>query len=125
MPDLSSKGNWHAAGTIGTIGSAVACAKLLGLNVPLVQCTLGVASSMASGTSWNRGTMKKPLHAGLAARNGMLAAKLAQEGFSANPNIFEKHKRFFDVYARRLHYDLSPLDSLGISFDLVEKGINY
>ena len=123
MPEHSGKGRWHAVGTLGTLGSAVACAKMLGLDTRAVQCTLGIASSMASGIVWNYGTMTKPLHAGLAARNGMIAAKLAQDGFTANPNLIEKQKGFFNVFSRNLPCDLGPLDSLGSSFDLVERGI--
>jgi 2-methylcitrate dehydratase PrpD len=45
---------------------------------------LAIAASEASGLKENFGTMVKPLHAGLAARNGVLAALLAQAGLSAS-----------------------------------------
>lgn len=123
MPDHSNQGGWHSTGTLGTLGATVACAKLLRLEPDRVQMALGIASSMASGMVWNFGTMTKPLHAGLAARNGVLAAKLAKNGFTGNPVVLEGPKGFYDNYSRDLPYDLSPLNSLGSSFELGENGI--
>ncbi|MEE9550659.1 MAG: MmgE/PrpD family protein [Candidatus Binatia bacterium] len=125
IPAHSGKGGWHPTGTVGSLGAAVACAKLLRLDNRAVQMTLGIASSMASGIVWNYATMTKPLHAGLASRNGMLAARLAEYEFTANPLVLEGPKGFYDVYSRDLPYDLGPLDDLGTSFDLVERGINF
>jgi 2-methylcitrate dehydratase PrpD len=122
-PALSGRGGWHSTGTLGSLGAAVACAKILRLNTTEVQMALGIASSMASGIVWNFGTMTKPLHAGLASRNGVLAAKLAQSGFSANPLILEGRKGFYDTFSRDLPYDLTPLDSLGTSLELLERGV--
>ena len=123
MPALSSQGNWHSTATLGSLGAAVACAKLLRLDSTRVQTALGIASSMASGIVWNFGTMTKPLHAGLAARNGVLAAKLAKDGFTANPLILEGTSGFFNVFSRDLPYELEPLNSLGSSYELVERGV--
>jgi len=122
-PALSGKGGWHSTGTLGSLGAAAACAKILRLNTREVQMTLGIASSMASGIVWNFGTMTKPLHAGLASRNGVLAARLAQYGFSANPLILEAHNGFYDTFSRDLPCDLTPLNSLGASLELLERGV--
>jgi 2-methylcitrate dehydratase PrpD len=96
---------------------------LLGLDTGAVQMALGIASSMASGMVSNFGSMTKPLHAGLASRNGVLAAKLAQNGFTANSMILERPKGFFEVYCRDLSYDPAPMESLGASLELVDRGI--
>ena len=53
---------------------------------------------MASGVACNYGTMTKPLGAGLAARSGVLAASLAQKGFTASPNALESATGFFGRY---------------------------
>jgi 2-methylcitrate dehydratase PrpD len=53
---------------------------------------------MTGGLRANFGTMTKPLHAGLAARNGIMAARLAQCGWSANQSVLETQKGFFDVF---------------------------
>ena len=125
IPDHSSKEGWHSAGTIGALGAAAACAKLLGLEVEAVRTTLGIAASMASGFIWNYGTMTKPLHAGLAARNGILAAKLASRGFTANPSILEGARGFHESYSRGSPYDLAVIDSVGKSFELIEREIGF
>src|SRR5437870_640061 len=75
---------WHAPSTLGSFGAAAACAKLLRLNSSQIEMALGITASMASGIVGNFGTMTKPLHVGLGARNGVLAARLAQSGFTAN-----------------------------------------
>ena len=69
---------WHCTSTLGTIGAAAAAARLLGLDATARGHALAIAASEASGLKENFGTMVKPLHAGLAARNGVLAARLAQ-----------------------------------------------
>src|SRR5437773_1620088 len=76
-------GGWHANGTIGSFGASAACAKLMGLNESQIEMALAMTASMASGVTSNFGTMTKPLHVGQAARNGVLAARLAKAGFTA------------------------------------------
>ncbi len=125
MPEHSSKGGWHATGTLDSLGTTAACSKLLRLNREAVQMALGIATSMASGVVWNFGTMTKPLHAGLAARNGVLAAKLASKGFTGNPLVLEGAKGFHESFSRELPIDLAPLEGLGVSFDVVEQGVRF
>src|SRR5439155_706657 len=45
---------------------------------------LGIAASLACGIKENLGSMVKPLHAGMAAHNGVIAARLAKAGFVAS-----------------------------------------
>ena len=73
---------WHCTSTLGTIGAAAAAARLLGLDAAATGHALAIAASEASGLKENFGTMVKPLHAGLAARNGVVAALLAQAGMT-------------------------------------------
>src|SRR2546427_10228712 len=68
---------WHCTSSIGTLGAAAAAARLLGLDAPSIVHTLGTAASLACGLKENIGSMVKPLHAGMAARNGVTAAPLA------------------------------------------------
>src|SRR6266850_1730084 len=75
---------WHCTSSIGTLGAAAAAARLLGLNAPSTVHALGIAASLACGLKENIGSMVKPLHAGMAARNGVMAARLAQSGFIAS-----------------------------------------
>ena len=75
---------WHPTSTLGTIGSAAAASRLFGLDAGTTAHALAIAASQASGLKENFGTMIKPLHAGLAAQNGITAALLAQRGLTGS-----------------------------------------
>ena len=113
---------WHCTSTIGTLGAAAAAARVLGLDADRVAHALGVAASHSGGLKANFGTMTKPLHAGLAARNGVHAAMLAARGFTASDAALDGEQGFavaFDGETR----SLSPaLSMLGQRWDLVENG---
>jgi 2-methylcitrate dehydratase PrpD len=78
---------WHPTSTFGALAAAAAVGRLLGLSRDQLVTAFGIASSSASGLRGNFGTMTKPLHAGFAARNGLLAALLAREGFDAGADV--------------------------------------
>ena len=117
------RGEWHSAGTVGTLGASLACASLLKLDELRLRRALGIATSMASGVACNYGTMTKPLDAGLAARNGVLAAKLAQKGYTAHPNAIEAETGFYKTFLS-LPPDPAPLEELGQSYELTT-GIKF
>ncbi len=75
---------WHTTSTMGVFGAAAASAWLLGLDAAGFGATMGIAASNASGVKANFGTMTKPLHPGQAAERGLLAARLASRGYTAN-----------------------------------------
>jgi 2-methylcitrate dehydratase PrpD len=83
------RAGWHATGTIGTIGAAAAVAHLIGLDAGRFAHALALAGTQAAGLKASFGTMAKPLHAGKAATDGALAARLAARGFTANPALLE------------------------------------
>lgn len=85
---------FHVTGTVGTFGAAAACARLLGLNVEQTQAALGIAATQAAGLKAMFGTMCKPLHAGKASENGLLAAQLAARGFTSRPDAIECQQGF-------------------------------
>jgi 2-methylcitrate dehydratase PrpD len=89
---------WHSTAVLGTFGAACAASSLLGLTPEQIRTAIGIAASMTGGLRANFGTMTKPLHAGLAARNGIMAARLAQAGWSANQTVLETEKGFFEVF---------------------------
>jgi 2-methylcitrate dehydratase PrpD len=111
------RGGWHGAGTLGTLGAALSCAKLLKLDVDRSRTALGIATSMASGASCNYGTMTKPLGSGLAARNGVLAACLAQKGFTASATALESAAGFFDAFLS-LPPNPAAMEELGRTYEL-------
>ena len=78
---------WHITGTCGVFGAAVATSVLLGLDAATAANALSLAATMTAGHREAFGTMTKPLHAGKAAANGVLAARLAAAGLSGPEDI--------------------------------------
>jgi 2-methylcitrate dehydratase PrpD len=86
---------WHNTATTGRIAACAALARLTGLDEMRTRQALGIVASMASGSTANFGTMTKPLHAGLAARDAVTAVGLACRGFTANTHQLDAGGGFF------------------------------
>ena len=69
---------WHSTGTVGVIGAAAAIGALRGLHGESLAQLLSLAATQSAGIFFQSGTDGKPLHAGLAARNGVWAYELLQ-----------------------------------------------
>ena len=69
---------WHSTGTVGVIGAAAAIGALRGLHGESLAQLLSLVATQSAGMFFQSGTDGKPLHAGLAARNGMWAYELLQ-----------------------------------------------
>lgn len=91
---------FHATGTIGTFGAAAAAGLLMRLDEERMCAALGLAATQAAGLKSMFGTMAKPFHAGKAAANGVLAARLAARGFSAHPDALETAQGFIATQSR-------------------------
>jgi len=85
---------FHSTATVGSFGAAVACARLLGLGAEATATALGIAGTQAAGLKSQFGTMCKPFHAGKAAENGLLSARLAIRGFSSRADLLECEQGF-------------------------------
>ncbi|HUI35507.1 MAG TPA: MmgE/PrpD family protein [Stellaceae bacterium] len=90
---------FHATGTVGAFGAAAACAYLFGLDAEATGRALGIAGTQSAGLKSQFGTMCKPFHAGKAAQNGLLAARLAARGFSSRPDLIECEQGFAATHA--------------------------
>ena len=110
---------WHTTATCGTFGAAVAAGKLLLLDPQQMVWALGSAGTQASGL-WeflSESAMSKQLHPGKAAMNGILAALLAQQGFTGAEHIFEGEKGF--CKATSGDYDFNgAMDGLGREYHM-------
>jgi 2-methylcitrate dehydratase PrpD len=89
---------FHSSGTVGTFGAAAAACRLLGLSREQWAMAFGIAGSLAGGLLANFGTMTKPLHSANASRAGLLAARLAQEGFTGSPAVLEHEAGFIRTH---------------------------
>src|SRR5215469_7196100 len=119
-PEQSSVGGWHAVSSIGTMGAAMACARLLKVPRERIADVLGIAASLSGGLSANFGTMTKPLHSGTSARNAVLATMLGRNGFTANAAALERPAGYFHAFDRGIKVSFEPIAELGRSYDLVE-----
>jgi 2-methylcitrate dehydratase PrpD len=97
QPEHSDKG-WFASSTIGVFGATAVAGKLLGLSLEQLTVAFGIAANLASGLLCSSGTLAKPLAAGHSARNGLLAASLAKEGFTGALDAFEHRYGFLNVF---------------------------
>ena len=123
VPELHLKG-WHPTCVLGTVGAAAIAAKLLKLDVDKTTMALGIACSEASGLTRNFGTMTKPLHAGHAAMNGIMAALLVKEGITASRNILEGEANFQSSFYGKEAGDASRIiENLGAPFAVISPGI--
>ena len=102
---------FHATGTLGTFGAAAACAHLLRLDHDRWMNALAIAGTQAAGLKSAFGTMSKPLHAGRAASNGLLAALLARSGYTGAADIIETEQGFARTHGAA-EIDASRLDAL-------------
>jgi 2-methylcitrate dehydratase PrpD len=80
---------WHITSTCGVFGAAAACAKLLDLPSDQISNAIGIAASQSAGIIENLPSAAKNVSVGNAARNGLFAALLAAEGYSASPRAIE------------------------------------
>jgi 2-methylcitrate dehydratase PrpD len=94
---------FHATATVGSFGSAAACAHLLGLDADRFAMALGIAGTQAAGLKSMFGTMCKPLHAGEAAYHGLMAAKLAARGFTSRIDVLECAQGFARTHSPDFH----------------------
>src|ERR1700733_2128027 len=98
---------WHPTATLGIFGTTAA--RLLRLSVDQTATALGMAASFAAGLKANFGTMTKPLHVGHGIRDGLFAALMAKEGFTANPGAFEHKQGFLEVFNGPGTYDTARI----------------
>src|SRR5258707_11274836 len=96
----------------------------MGLDRDRTAQELAIAASLASGIKANFGTMTKPLHVGHTARNGLFAALLARDGFTANPGALEHKQGFLLVFNGAGTFDAEAiLKDWGQPYDIVRPGL--
>jgi 2-methylcitrate dehydratase PrpD len=122
-PEQAAVAGWHAVSSIGTIGAAMACARLLKVPRERIPAVLGIAASLSGGLTANFGTMTKPLHSGASARSAVMAATLGSRGFTASAVALEHPKAgYFQAFDRGMKVSYEPFADLGRRYDLAERG---
>lgn len=115
---------WHASSVTGVVGAAAGAARLLNLDRAATVCALGLAASMASGVRENFGTSAKSVHIGKCAADGVLAALLAREGFTASPSALDGTEGYLCEYTgeRLAPFGQDFADTLGRDYDVCSPG---
>jgi 2-methylcitrate dehydratase PrpD len=99
---------WHNTSTTGRLAAVAALAHLHRLDEEQVRHALGIVSSSVAGSLANFGTMTKPLHAGQAARDAVIAVALARRGFTAHPHQLEAPQGLFALYGEARDLGVLP-----------------
>jgi 2-methylcitrate dehydratase PrpD len=109
---------FHSTGTCGTMGSAAAASKIMELNQEKIINALGLAGTQAAGLleSDHAGSMGKHLHAGKAAQSGVLAAVLADKGFTGAKSIIDGKQGFYRAMVS--DSDISMIENRWKAIDL-------
>lgn len=113
---------FHSTATFGTLGAAIAAAKLYGLTLDETVRCIGIAVSLAAGVRQNFGTMMKPFHAGRAAENGIVAADLARRGITATAVGLEGPSGYYRAAAG--DFDGTAVSELGNPWTLERPGVS-
>jgi len=122
-PDHYRRG-FHSTGTIGAFGAFAASGRLLGLGEPELRHALGITASLTAGIRVNFGTMTKPLHAGMAASNGVTASMLAMRGFTADENALDGRWGFLEILGHGSDLEFMA-GRMGNPYALVHPGATF
>ena len=107
---------FHQTATSGAFGATLVASKLLKLDAKQIENALGIVSTRASGLKSQFGTMGKPFHAGIAASNGIEAAKLSKLGFVSCENGIECNQGFLKTHAWDETLPKAAINGLGKDF---------
>ena len=115
---------WHPTAVFGAVACAAASACLRRLDAQRSAHALGIAASMSAGLVANFGSMTKPLQVGFAARNGILAAHLAEQGLTASHDALESPRGFLAAISPRGDVRLHSPIHAGTPWQMLEQGLN-
>ncbi|MVT63918.1 MmgE/PrpD family protein [Bradyrhizobium pachyrhizi] len=116
---------FHPTAVMGALATAAACARLRNLDSTKTAHAIAIAASLASGLVANFGTMTKSLHAGRTAQSGVLAARLADQGFTASLDVLEHQTGFLRAHSPSGTPDIeNGTIDIGRNWRLADLGIN-
>lgn len=118
---LSTPRGFRATSIYGIFGATAAVLKLLELSEDETVNALGYAASFAFGTTetFAAGTMEWRFEAGLAGRNGILAALLAKSGAVAASTAMEGKAGFFHAFTGSIENLEVVTEHLGLNWEIL------
>ncbi|KUJ13671.1 mmge/prpd family protein-like protein [Mollisia scopiformis] len=115
---------WHITSTTGSIGAAVAVSKLLGLSISQTTNAIGVAATQVVGLREMFGSHTKSFHPGRAAQSGLMAAVLAEGGYTSSEQALEAKRGWANVVGVTKPGIAADLDKwLGMNAEASEHGV--
>jgi 2-methylcitrate dehydratase PrpD len=120
---LLHKKGWHPTGLYGAVGAAAACARMRRLDATRAAMAIALGASQSGGLMANFGTMTKPFHAGRAAHAGIMAARLAEAGFTASTDALEHPQGFLHAISPDGTEDRASPPKVGEQWALLTEGI--
>lgn len=116
---------WHPTPVFGVMATAGACSVLRHLPARKAQMALAIAASHASGLFSNFGSMTKGYHSGMASRNGVVAARLADAGMTGGPEAIEHEKGFLTAFGAKSEPDRNSESKLGREWYLPKHKLQF
>ncbi|EAT77363.2 hypothetical protein SNOG_15138 [Parastagonospora nodorum SN15] len=101
---------WHITSTTDCLGAAVALGKLFGVGTTHMQRAIGVASTQVVGMQEFFGSDTKSFHIGCAAQGGMVAALLAQNGYTPSVQALEAKYGWLHVVREKSANDIKSVE---------------
>ena len=124
-PDAYHLRSWHPTAMLGTIAAAGAVACLNGLDETLIQHSLAIAASLASGIIANFGSYMKSIQVGRAAANGIEAVHLAKAGVNGAADALDSpHGLLHGISPRNLVDTQTPVRPPQLPSRLTEWGLS-
>lgn len=108
---------WHATGSVGAFGAAVAAGKVLGLDEVRMCHAIGLAATQPVGLREMFGSMTKSFHPGRAAQNGLMAALLAEKGYTSSLQGIEAKRGWAHVLSTSQDFAVIT-DGLGRDYEI-------
>lgn len=102
---------WHPTSVLGTFASSVVASRVMGLSGDQMATAMGIAGSQASGLAqWlDEGSWTKRMHPGWAEHSGIMAALLAEQGYSSPSKILEGRRGLYNVFLANEEFDYDQL----------------
>ena len=100
---------WHGTGTVGIYGATSVCASIQGLSKEELRHALGISGTMASGIHASYGTQSKYINAANAARNGLMACRLARQKITGAQDVFEASGGVFQMFGSEAKMPEDPV----------------
>lgn len=111
---------WHPTSVFGVVAASAAVSFLHRHSAEKTMMALALATSHASGLAVNFGTMTKPYHAGMAASNGLVSARLSGRGITASRVAIENAEGFLTAFSPTMEADRNSPSRLGKEWYIVK-----